>query len=264
MSKRIVAMSGLLAGLVVVACVLFTAPAALPQMEPAQTVYTFVSQWQVPRANWAQFAEDTEKALNPILQRRLDDGTIIAWGNFETIVHSADGDTHIVTWQATSLAGITRVFDELVKAGPRPGQITAVKHEDLLLRSVLRHATPVANGNGYARVVGALAQPGKEDDYVALLKKYILPVLEDQFKKGNITFYAVEQQYVVSAPGSLRSVVTFYPSAEAMDKAATAINARLDGMTPAERALWQGGLASTTIPNSRHDILARATHYSQK
>jgi hypothetical protein len=252
-----------MAGLLVVVLLVFCVPAAVPQQQE-QAVYTFVSQWQVPRANWAQFAEDTEKALNPILQRRLDDGTIIAWGNFETIVHSAEGDTHIVTWQATSLAGITRVFDELVKAGPRPGQITAVKHEDLLLRSVLRHSTPVANGSGYARVVGALAQPGKEDDYVALLKKHIIPVLEDQFKKGNITFYAVEQQYVVSGPGSLRSVVTFYPNAEAMDKAAAAINAHLDGMTPAERSMWQGGLASTTIPNSRRDILARATHYSQK
>ncbi len=252
-----------MAGLLVVVLLIFCVPAAVPQQQE-QTVYTFVSQWQVPRANWAQFAEDTEKTLNPILQRRLDDGTIIAWGNFETVVHSADGDTHTVIWQATSLTGITRVFDELVKAGPRPGQITAVKHEDLLLRSVLRHSSPVANGTGYARVVGVLAQPGKEDDYVALLKKYILPVLEDQFKKGNITFYAVEQQYVVSVPGSLRSVVSFYPSAEAMDKAAAAINARLDGMTPAERALWQGGLASTTIPNSRHDILARATHYAQK
>lgn len=254
-----------IAGLVVVALLVFSAPVALPQQEAAQTVYTYVSQFQVPRASWAQFTEDTEKSANPILQKALADGSIIAWGNFETLVHSAEGYSHVTAWQATSLAGITRVLDELRKAGPpRAGQIAATKHEDLLLRAVVHRSSPVANGSGYARVVGVLAQPGKEDDYVALIKKYIVPVLEDQFKKGNITFYAIEQQYVVNAPASLRSVVSFYPSAEAMDKAAAAINARLDGMTPAERSMWQGGLASTTIPNSRHDLLARITHYAQK
>ncbi len=253
-----------MAGLVVVVLLIFSVPAALPQQEQAQTVYTYVSQFQVPRANWAQFTEDGEKLTNPILQKALADGTIIGWGNFESIVHSADGYTHVTAWQATNLAGITRVLDELRKVGPRPGQIAATKHEDLLLRAAVHRTSPVSSGTGYARVVGVLAQPGKEDDYVALIKKFILPVLEDQFKKGNITFYGVEQQYVVNAPASLRSVVSFYPTAEAMDKVATAINARLEGMSPDERKAWQEGLASTVIPNSRRDILARITHYAQK
>src|SRR5260370_30841634 len=73
-----------IAGLVVVALLVFSAPVALPQQEQAQTVYTFVSLWQIPRANWAQFSENNEKITDPILQHILADGTIISWGIFET------------------------------------------------------------------------------------------------------------------------------------------------------------------------------------
>lgn len=45
--------------LLVVVVAAFTAPAAFSQMEQTQPLYTYVSQFQVPRANWVQFAEDT-------------------------------------------------------------------------------------------------------------------------------------------------------------------------------------------------------------
>src|SRR5207245_2486177 len=102
-------------------------------------VYTFVSLWQIPRANWAQFSENSEKITNPILQKMLSDGTIISWGSFETVVHTPDGMTHGGWFQATSLAGITRVLDELLKGASRPALNTATKHEDYLLRTLARH-----------------------------------------------------------------------------------------------------------------------------
>src|ERR1700682_2285576 len=85
-------------GLFAVALLVFSAPAALSQMEQAQPVYTYVSQFQVPRANWAQFAEDTEKTTNPIFQRLMADGAILGWGDFENIVHTPDGMTHGAWW----------------------------------------------------------------------------------------------------------------------------------------------------------------------
>ena len=75
MSKRIV-------GPLAILLLFFSAPAALSQMEQAHPVYTYVSQFQVPRAQWAQFAEDSEKTVNPILEHLMADGTIIGWGNF--------------------------------------------------------------------------------------------------------------------------------------------------------------------------------------
>ena len=253
-----------IAGLVVVALLVFSAPVALPQQEQAQTVYTFVSLWQIPRANWAQFSENSEKITNPLLQKMLTDGAIISWGSFETVVHTPDGMTHGGWFQATSLAGITRVLDELLKGASRPALNTATKHEDYLLRTLARHASPQPGASGYVRVRTTLAQPGKGGDLVAHIQKYIWPVLEDQFKKGNLTYYAADEQYILTGPGSLRNFVTFYPSAEALDKVVTAVSARIGGMSADERQAWQEGLSKLTVPDSTRDMLARVTHYAQK
>jgi hypothetical protein len=252
-------------GLFAVALLVFSAPAALSQLEQAQPVYTYVSQFQVPRASWAQFAEDTEKTTNPIFQRLMTDGAIVGWGDFENIVHTPDGMTHGVWWSSTSLASITRVLDELRKVGPRPGQIAATKHEDYLLRSVYSHTTSVSGaGTGYLRVVCLLTQPGKSDDFTAAIKKYLGPTWEDQFKKGNAASYGMDQQYVLTGPGSMRCTVTTFPSAEAMNKWADALNSTLDKMSPEDRKGWQDALASFTVPDSRRDMLARITRSAHK
>src|ERR1700739_1724308 len=108
------------------------APIAISQMEPAQVVYTYVSQFQVPRANWAQYTENAEKSFVPIAEKMVADGTILSYSTFEAIVHTPDGYTHGAAWTSTSIAGLTKVLDELRKAGPQAGQIAATKHEDYL------------------------------------------------------------------------------------------------------------------------------------
>jgi hypothetical protein len=67
------------------------APAALPQMESTTIVYTYVSQFQIPRANWAAYSEDTEKSFVPVVEKSLADGTILSWSTFEQVVHTPDG-----------------------------------------------------------------------------------------------------------------------------------------------------------------------------
>ena len=247
-------------GLLVVVLVIFSAPIALTQMEPAQPVYTYVSQFQVPRANWAQFAEDNERTFVPIAERLMADGTIVGWSTFETVVHTPDGYTHGTTWSSNSLAGITRVLDELRKGGPRPGQIAATKHEDLLMQSTMHHASAVTGGSGYLRVVCQMTHPGKAGDYVAALKKYLGPTFDGLFKQGVATAYAMDEQYVNNTPPSLRCLVITYPNAEGMDKWATAVNESLGKMSQADR----DALASATVPDSRRDFMARLTHYAHK
>jgi hypothetical protein len=252
-------------GLFVAVLLVFSAPIALSQMEMARPVYLYVSQFQVPRAQWAQFAEDTEKTVNPILERLMADGTITGWANTETIVHTPDGMTHATAWSSTSLVGITRVLDELRKIGPRPGQIAATKHEDVLLHSVYSHTSAVSGGGaGYLRVNCTLTQPGKSDDFVATIKKYLGATFEEQFKKGVATSYGMDEQYVLNGPGSLRCTVVTFSNAENMNKWADAIAATFDKMSPDDRKGWQDGLANSTVPNSRRDILARITHSAHK
>jgi hypothetical protein len=253
-------------GLFTVALLMLSAPAAFPQKEQPQRLYTYVSQFQVPRANWAQFAEETEKLADPVFERLMADGTIVSWGDFESVAHTPDGMTHGSWWQATSFAGIFRVLDELRKAGPRPGQNAATKHEDALLHTNVIFATPHGVATGYLRVFATHCQPGKGDEYVALLKRYFQTAVEEQVKKGVVTYWAADENYVPSRDSSMRYMVSTYPSDEALDSWAAAQSSVLQKMGPEERKAWQDGLANTMVtdsPRSFH-FLARITRYARK
>jgi hypothetical protein len=251
MTKRI-------AGLLVIVLAVMLVPAALPQMEPTPTVYTFVSQFQVPRAHWAAYSEDSEKTLIPIMEKLTADGTIGGWSTFEHVVHTPEGYTHGAAWSSTSIAGLMKVLDEIRKVGPRPGQIAATKHEDLLMQTSLYHAgtgTPA-----YVRVVCSMAKADKPGEYTAALKKYLVPTFEEQVKKGVATYYGVDEQYVNTGAPSMRCVVIDYPNAEGMDKWAQAISATMSKWSPADREAFFG----STVADSRRDILARITHSGHK
>jgi len=154
--------------------------------------------------------------------------------------------------------GLMKVLDEIRKGGPRPGQIAATKHEDLLMQTSMYNA-----GSGtpaYLRVVCSNAKADKPETFTSTLKKLLVPTFEEQLKKGAATSYAVDQQYVNTGAQSLRCVVVTYPNAEGMDKWAAAINATMSKWTPAERAEFLGA----SVLDSRRDFLARITHSGHK
>ncbi len=247
-----------IAGLVVVVLAVVVVPAAISQMEPTPRVYTFVSQFQVPRANWAQYAEDAEKTFVPIAEKMLADGSIVSWSTFENVVHTPEGYTHGAAWSSSSIAGLMKVLDEVRKAGPRPPQIAATKHEDLLMQTTMYHA-----GSGtptYLRVVCSNAKADKPEGYAAALKKYLVPTFEEQLKQGAATYYALDEQYVNTGAPSTRCLVITYPNADGIDKWATAINATLGKMSAADREAFFG----STVADSRRDFMSRITHSGHK
>lgn len=251
-----------IAGLVVLLlAVVVTVPIASSQMEQAQpVVYTFVSQFQVPRANWAQYSENTEKSFVPIAEKMVADGTILSYSTFEIIVHTPEGFTHGAAWSSTSIAGLTKVLDEVRKAGPQPGQVAATKHEDYLMQTTMYL---VGSGSGmpaYLRVVCQNAKPDKPEEYTVALKKYLWPMVEDQFKKGVVSYVGVDSQYVNNSAPSVRCLVITYPNADSMDKWATAVNATFSKMSQADRDAFFG----STVTDSRRDIMARITHSGHK
>jgi len=247
-----------IAGLLVIVLAVMLVPAALPQMEPTPVVYTYVSSFQVPRANWAAYSEDTEKTFVPVVEKMTADGTILSWSTFETVVHTPDGYTHGAAWSSTSIAGLMKVLDEIRKNGPRPGQIASTRHEDLLMQT-----TTYRVGSGtpaYLRVVCSNAKADKPGEFTATLKKLLVPTFEEQLKKGAATYYGVDEQYVNTGAPSQRCVVITYPNAEGIDKWAAAISTTMSKWSPAERAEFAG----STVADSRRDFLARITHSGHK
>src|SRR5256885_201441 len=255
MNKRLI---GVIVGLMLAALAVVYAPIAFSLMVPTPAVYTFVSQFQVPRANWAQYSEDTEKTLVPIMEESLANGNIVSWSTFEQVVHTPDAYTHGAAWSSSSISGLMKVLDEIRKNGPRPAQIAATKHEDYLMQSSMYHA-----GSGtpaYLRVVCSMAKADKPEGYAATLKKLLVPTFEEQLKSGVATYYGVDEQYVNTSAPSTRCVVITYPNAESMDKWAAAIKTTMGKWSSAERAEFAGA----TVLDSRRDILARITHSGHK
>jgi len=247
-------------GLLVTVLAIGSAPIALSQMEQTPLVYTYVSQFQIPRANWAAYAEDTEKSFVPVAQKLTADGTLVGWSTFETVVHTPDGYTHGAAWSSTSISGLMKVLDEIRKVGPRSSQVSATKHEDLLMQTAMYHGVAGGGSTGYLRVLCSNIKTDKPNEYVAMLKKFLVPTFEDQLKKGSATYYGIDEQYVVTGPPSIRCLVINYPNAEGIDKWAAAINYTLGKMTPAEREEF----ASATVADSRRDLLGRITNSGHK
>jgi hypothetical protein len=251
-------MTGLTAVLIAAVLAIVWAPMAVSQTDQAPIVYTYVSQFQIPRAHWAEYTEDVGKSFIPIVEKLTADGTIGSWSTFEQVVHTPEGYTHGAAWSSPSISGLMKVLDELRKAGPRPGQIAATKHEDYLMQTSMYH---VGSGTpAYVRVICHTAKADNPDGYAASLKKFLVPTFEDQLKKGSATYYGLDSQYVNNNTPSVRCLIIDYPNAEAMDKWAAAINATLGKMSAAERAEF----AATTVADSRRDILARITHSGHK
>ena len=247
-----------IAGFVVVVLAVVVVPVGISQTEPTPRVYTYVSQFQIPRANWAQYSEDNEKTFVPVAEKLMADGTIASWSTFEQVVHTTDGFTHGAAWSSNSIAGLMKVLDELRKTSPRPGQIAATKHEDYLMQTTMYHA-----GSGtpaYLRVVCSNAKADKPDGYTAMLKKLFVPTFEEQIKKGVATYYGLDEQYVNTSAPSMRCLIIGYPNAESIDKWATAINTTMSKWSPAEREEF----AAASVPDSRRDFLARITHSGHK
>jgi hypothetical protein len=230
-------------------------PISLSQMEQAQPVYTFVSQFQVPRGSWAEYSSNTDKTFVPIAEKLVADGTLLGYSTFEAIVHTPEGYTHGSAWSSTSIAGLMKVLDEVRKVGPQPGQLASTKHEDYLMVST----THIAGGGGnptYLRVICSLAKPDRSDDYTAALKKSLWPTFEDLVKKGVASAVALDQPYVINSASSLRCVVITYPNADGMDKWASAVGETLRKMSQADRDAFFG----SQVADSRRDFLARITH----
>lgn len=241
---------------VAVCTVMVAAPMAFSQMAQRQPIiYTFVSQFQVPPAHWAEYSENTEKTFVPVAEKMVADGTILSFSTFETIVHTPEGYTHGAAWSSSTIAGLMKVLDEVRKAGPQPGQLAATKHEDYLMQTnmyLVGSGTPA-----YLRVVCANAKPDKPQVYAAALKKYFWPTFEDQLKKGVVNYVSVDTQYVNNMAPSTRCVVINFPNAESVDKWTAAINATRDKMTDADRDAYAGSM----VTDSGRDFMARITHF---
>ena len=237
-----------------------TCPSTWAQGSSSQPpIFTYVAEWNTPRAQWADMEKHNE-SNKATMDALVADGTLVGYGTYENRIHSDTSPTHGSWFQAESLANIFKALDKIyAQAGATTAPVQAAsKHWDFLFVSTI-HGAKAHTGSGYLRVVSAQLKPGKEEEFRAAYRQYIVPVYEKLLADGAIVDYELDAEYVISnAPGRFFSAVVT-KDAEGLDKARTAI-ADLFEKNPAVAE----ALTSPAEPNSRRDLLAHVTNMSHK
>jgi len=219
-------------------------------------MYSYVADWQVPRAHWGEMPK-TEDATKPILDKALADGTIVAYGNDDNLVHQPDGYTHDDWWSSMSMAGLLKVLDQLASSGnsSTPVLETATKHADEILvsRYYNWHSGPYKNAP--LQVASYRLKEDAPDNAVELLSKnLVVPILEKLLADGTIVEYEIDTQAVhTDAPG-IFAIVWIAANADAVDKVSAAIQAALKA-----QPLGSPAFASMVDFSKHRDQLWRGT-----
>ncbi len=255
MSNRFMAVAGLV-------CLLAGGMLLMPKQAAAQdqgqTYYTYVSEWAVPRAQWAAFAKQDESSIAKMKQA-VADGLLVAWGNEAVRVHQEDGYTHAEWFTATSRDNLLKVLEGQYTTATNPSYVAATKHHDLFLHTIAHGGKSVSDGTGYLRVASYQARPGQSDALENLLMTKVKALCDSEVAKGNLALYNIDVEDIhTGAPGGYDLAMVF-PDGAAMDKFYSDFGA-MGKSDPATGLAF----ASLTVDKDHRDDFGRVTAYQNK
>lgn len=203
---------------VAVACAIpVLAPSA--QVEQKPPMYTYVSKWTIPRAQWPELEKmlaDTNKVL-------AGGGSLVGYGSNETLLHQSGGSTHTVWWSAMTMGALLNVLAELHKTS-EPVLNVATNHWDGIYVSRFYHWRPGSAHGVYTQTTSYKLKADASRDAVDILSENIfVPLFEKLISDGTLIGYEVYVQAEhTEAPGSFG--ITFITAkAEGLDKANASI-----------------------------------------
>ncbi len=228
--------------------------AQMSEVKEKPPMYSYVGNWAIPRAQWAEMEKNTA-ADEKVLSKALASGTIVAYGNDVNLVHSADGGTHDDWWSAMSMAGVINVLEQFYQSGNATTPVlgSATKHWDNIYVSRYYNWHSGSFKNGYTYVASYKLKADAPDDAVEKLSKnLIVPLLEKELAEGTIHEYEIDTEAIHGdAPGTF-IIVYIASSPEALDK----VNeARRDALKASPLA--GPAFGSMTDFNAHRDYLAR-------
>ena len=216
----------------VVACLLAGGAAILTAASPATVqsaaeqkpaVYTYVSEWAVPRAMWADYKKEDAADLEA-MKKAFADGTIVSYGSFSVINHQEGAATHGSWFTAASMANLMKVLEGLRSApGATAPVLAASKHWDYILSSREHNGHTGTFTNGYLRVARWPARAGGSDPEGKIQRATMVGILEKLLAAGALHSYTIDEEVVHSDEPGTTFVVLVANGAEGLDKFDAAI-----------------------------------------
>ena len=225
MSKRVWSVFAGMCGFALLTMCAIPSGAQMAEVKEKPPMYSYVADWQIPRAHWADMAS-ANAADKAILDKAIADGTIVGYGNDEVLVHQPDGATHDDWWSAMSMAGLIKVLDQFYASGntSSPALESATKHWDSIFVSRYYNWHPGSYKGGYTRAASYKLKADAPDDAIDTLSKHlVVPLLEKMLSDGAISEYEIDTEAIhTQAPGTFW-IVSISSSPEGLDKVDAAI-----------------------------------------
>jgi hypothetical protein len=222
-------------------------------------LYTYVSEWTVPRAMWGDY-QKIEATDNDSLKKAVSDGTLISFGSYAVLNHQEGNPTHGTWFSASSMANILKVLEGLRTAPAATAPpLAAAKHWDYILSSRDYNSHSGTFTNGYLRVGNWRAKAGSSDPDGKIMKATMVALLEKLLVDGALHGYQIDEEIVHSADPGAFFIAIIANGPEGIDKFNTALN-EAEKNNPAGWA----GFGSTIDPAGHRDTLARVSTMTHK
>jgi hypothetical protein len=207
------------------ACAAAPASAQTSEVKEKPPLYTYESNWVIPRAKWGDMEKDNASGNTKILSPALSDGTLVGYGDDDMLVHTADGATHDSWWQAHSMEGLMKVLDAFYKAGvASPVLVSATKHWDSVYVSRYYNWKAGSWKGAYGHASSYKLKADAPNDAVATLSKTVfVPLFEKLLADGTIAEYEVDVETIHTESPDMFFIFYLCPTAADLDKVNAAI-----------------------------------------
>jgi hypothetical protein len=200
-------------------------PAIAQEVKPKPPMYAYVANWQVPRDKWPELEKSSASAAGS-MEKALTDGTLVGYGNDESLMHTSSGATHDTWWMASSLAGLMKVLEQVSGNGGNassPGAV-ATKHWDNIYVTRDYNWKPGTFKGGYTHVSLYKFKGNAPDDALdQLCQHLIVPLMEKLIAEGTISEYEVDSEAIHSEDPNTFALVYLTQAPDGLDKVQTAI-----------------------------------------
>jgi hypothetical protein len=226
---------------------------AAAQQQPGTLVFTYVTQWNVPREQWADMGK-VFADLRPTMNRLVDDGTLTGYGFFENLVHTENAGTHGTWIEAGSISGILRALAVIQPVTMANSVLVNSKEHDEFLRSTTNATKSGTFQNGYLWVASFPMKPGHNADWNNVFVRLVKPVLDKLVDDGTLAGYRYEGTLIHHSEGSWMTYSYFGLSADASDRVEAAMRGAL-GANLGAGALVDANMRDEGISNTLARII---------
>ena len=228
-----------------------------------------ISNWAIERAAWGDFESFVTTKVAPILDAKLNDGTLVDWGFTRRALHVPE-QSHSLWTVARTQGGLLKA-DEAVNealagmASEMAGILGAtISHSDSMVRSNPYMAKATRIDGGYLIVSTVTVQHGQEQAFGEWWGQTINPVFKGLFDSGVVLSYGLDEDEYVSTPRS-RTAWAIVADADGVDRYQAGFGRAFGSMSPAEsRGTFEHLMRDILEPDSFNSYISKILHYRAK